>query len=190
MFTIDIVYYEEIFNQIRKLETAKTMQQDKNSERKLKSTCLIFLWKHKFLYWELDFPVWFKNCRCNAAFKKKCNTSKDNYRPISILYNISIIYKRWLYNQIQIYFDEIFPKCQCGFRKGFNTQFCLVSMIEKWKGSLDNGRAFCALVRDLSKDFDCLHHELLIAKLDANGFGLILANSFNKTLQMENKGLK
>ena len=43
MFTIDFVYYEEIFNQIRKLETAKTMQQDKNSERKRKSTCLIFL---------------------------------------------------------------------------------------------------------------------------------------------------
>ena len=45
-------------------------------------------------------------------------------------------------------------------------------MIEKWKESLDNGGAFGALMTDLSKVFDCLHHELLIAKLDAYDFDL------------------
>ena len=33
--------------------------------------------------------------------------------------------------------------------------------------SVDNGGAFGALMTELSKSFDCLHHELLIAKLDA-----------------------
>ena len=37
---------------------------------------------------------------------------------------------------------------------------------------MDNGRTFGALVADLSKAFDCLHHELLIAKVDAYGFDL------------------
>ena len=45
-------------------------------------------------------------------------------------------------------------------------------MIEKWKESLDNGGTFGALMTDLSKVFDCLHHELLIAKLDAYDFDL------------------
>ena len=36
----------------------------------------------------------------------------------------------------------ILSKYQCGFRKGFNAQHCLVSMIEKWKESVDNGGAF------------------------------------------------
>ena len=45
-------------------------------------------------------------------------------------------------------------------------------MIEKWKESVDNGGTFGALMTDLSKAFDCLHHELLIAKLDAYGFDL------------------
>ena len=45
-----------------------------------------------------------------------------------------------------------------------------MALIEKWKQSVDNGGAFGALMIDLSKAFDCLSHELLIAKLDAYGF--------------------
>ena len=45
-------------------------------------------------------------------------------------------------------------------------------MLEKWKRSIDNGKSFGALLTDLSKAFDCLDHELLIAKLNAYGFHL------------------
>ena len=47
---------------------------------------------------------------------------------------------------------------------------CLIALIEKWKQSVDNGGAFGTLMTDLSKAFNYLSHELLIAKLDAFGF--------------------
>ena len=54
-------------------------------------------------------------------------------RPVSILSNISKVYERCIYDQIQTYFDKILSKYQCGFRKGYNSQHCLIALIEKWK---------------------------------------------------------
>ena len=59
---------------------------------------------------------------------------------------------------------------QCGFRKGFSAQHCLITMLEKWRTSVDNKLIAGILLTDLSKEFDCLIHELLIAKLHAYVF--------------------
>ena len=69
------------------------------------------------------------------------------------------------------YFESFFSKYQCGFRKGFSAQHCLLSMLEKWK-SADNKKTFGALLTDLSKAFDCLSHYLLIAKPNPYGFSI------------------
>ena len=45
-------------------------------------------------------------------------------------------------------------------------------MLETWKEATDNNKAFGALLTDLSKSFDCLSHDLLIAKLHAYGLDL------------------
>ena len=43
-------------------------------------------------------------------------------------------------------------------------------MLEKWRKALDARQLAGGLLTDLSKAFDCLNHELLIAKLEAYGF--------------------
>ena len=70
------------------------------------------------------------------------------------------------------FFDDIFSKYQYGFRKGFSTQQCLLVLLEKWKRSIDRGKVFVAILTDLSKVFEYLDHDLLIAKLNAYGFSL------------------
>ena len=49
-------------------------------------------------------------------------------------------------------------------------------MLEIWKGATDNDKAFDALLTNLSKAFDCLNHDLLIAKLHAYGLDIDLLN--------------
>ena len=72
-----------------------------------------------------------------------------------------------MHSQISAYFDKILFKYQFGFRQGYSSQQCLLVLIEK---SLDKGNKCGAILTDLSKAFDCLLHDLLIAKLHAYGF--------------------
>ena len=97
--------------------------------------------------------------------KKKDKSDTTNYRPVSILPNISKIYEKLIYNQFYDYFDNILSPSQCGFCKGHSTQHCLLVMLEKFKESVDKGNEIGALLTDLSKKFDWIDHKLLVAKL-------------------------
>ena len=78
-----------------------------------------------------------------------------------------------MFKQMPEYFESFFfSKYQCGFRKGFSAQHCLVSILEQWKSTTDNKKAFGALLTDLSNTFDCLSHDLLIAKLNTYEFNM------------------
>ena len=45
----------------------------------------------------------------------------------------------------------------------------LIRLLEEWRENIDNNFTVRGVLMDLSKDFDCIPHELLIAKLSAYG---------------------
>ena len=50
------------------------------------------------------------------------------------------------------------PNTNADFVEAQNAQYCLITLIEKWKISADNGGTFGALLTNLSKAFDCLRY--------------------------------
>ena len=102
--------------------------------------------------------------------KSEDTTNKKNYRNISLLPAISKIFERFLHTQIVTYMEEFLSPFFCGYRKGYSAQYDLLAMLEKWRISLDNGGYGGGILMDLSKAFDTLDHNLLIAKLFAYGF--------------------
>ena len=78
-----------------------------------------------------------KYAEVTPIHNKDDKTDKENFRPISILPNLSKVYKMLMYNQIDPYFQTIFTKFQRGFWKSFNAQNCLLAMVGKYRKTLD-----------------------------------------------------
>ena len=104
------------------------------------------------------------------VLKKEGASLLKNYGPVSVLPVVSKIYERIMQKQILQYRDKHISLHWCGYRKGYSTQTALISMLKKWKLSIDNeGFAGVALM-DLSKAFEAINHQLFLAKLHAYGF--------------------
>ncbi|XP_057309202.1 uncharacterized protein LOC130647380 [Hydractinia symbiolongicarpus] len=116
------------------------------------------------------FPGAMKLADICPLFKNGDRSSKLNYRPVSKLSSASKIFERIMFDQIYEFIDNKLSPLLSGFRKGFSSQHVLLHMIESWRKDLDKGNAVGALLMDLSKAFDCVDHNLLIAKLHAYGF--------------------
>ena len=181
-------------NFISELDSSKASQEDDIPTKLIKENAEIFA---DFLLSSVnncfnngDFPNYLKHADVIPIFKKGCKTNKENYRPISILTNISKIFERPIFKQTNKYFENLFSKFQCGFRKGFSAQHCLVAMLEKWKKGNDKEKITGALLTDLSKAFDFLSHELLIAKLNAYGFDGIALKLIYTYLNERRQGQK
>ena len=101
-------------------------------------------------------------------FKKH---NKQNFRPISVLNTFSKVYEKYLFDQLSTYFEPILSQFVSAYRKHFSTQHVLLRLIERWRLGLDNNKVVGAVLVDLSKAFDCLSHDLIIAKLAAYDLG-------------------
>ena len=67
--------------------------------------------------------------------------------------------------------EDKLSKHTTGFRKSHGTQHSLMTMLEKGN-DLDKGQNICVLFMGLSRTFDTINHDLLLAKVKAYGFSI------------------
>ena len=165
-----------VLNEIKKLKLSKAVQDSDIPVKILKENSDFFA---EYIYLRFNeavdsskFADFFKYPDITASFKQGLRNQANNYRPISILPVISNIFEKIICGQLSNHFDNTLSKFQCGFRKGYSPQHCLLLMIDKWKKAVDNHKVFGAILTNLSKAFDCICHDLLIAKLNAYGLSL------------------
>ena len=110
-------------------------------------------------------------------------TVERNFRPVSVLNTFSKIYEKVLKQQLVQHLDDTLSVFISAYRRAYGTQHVLIRLIEDWRSHLDNDFLVGAILLDLSKAFDCIPHDLLIAKLHAYGFdedALVLTYSYLK----------
>ena len=175
----------DVNNQLKRLDPKKATPLESIPGKILKENSDIFLScltdTLNLCLSENYFPNKLKDRDVSSLFKKDDTFCKKNYRPITVLPVTSKIFERLLYDQIMPFAGNFLLYLLCGFRKGYNTQHALLRCLETCKMTLDKGGIAGALLMDLSKAFDCIDHELLIAKLHAYGFGrgaLLMIHSY------------
>ena len=114
------------------------------------------------------FPVVLTIAKVMPFFKKGDPSHCTNYRPISLLSNLSKIIEklvhRWatdFLNQQNLLYDK-----QFGFRNSHSTTHALTKHTEKIRQACDSGKFACGVFLDFQKAFDTVSHDILLKNLN------------------------
>ena len=117
------------------------------------------------------FPEILKQAKVIVIFKKRDQQNCNNYRPISFLSNISKIIEKLIHKQLYAFLEvnNCLYTHQYGFRYQHSTVQALITINEKTRHALDNGKITCRVFLDLQKVFDTVDHQILISTLEHYG---------------------
>ena len=173
-FKFTLVSSEDVKKEVMNLNVKKSSPSKAIPATILKQSVHIYLpfltncINHSFV--ANKFPDELKLSEVVPFYEKLDPLKKENYRPVSLLPRVSKVFERIIYKQIMSNVTNLFSDYITGFRKSHGSQHSLVKMSENWKSALDKSESVYALFIDLSKAFDTINHDLLLAKLKAYGF--------------------
>ena len=165
------------------------------------SLCL----KHLNFLFSTDFSIIINKCMAAGVFPSELkqasihplhkggDTNKlSNYRPISLLPILSKVFEKCLHKRVIEFLDihSVISKSQFGFLKGRSTTQALHEGVGSAVKSLDSKRFSLGLFLDLSKAFDTLHHDILLAKLEHYGIRGIVLQLFKSFLSGRSQSVR
>ena len=131
------------------------------------------------------FPSTLKTLNVIPIYKKDDHTVCNNYRPISLLSNISKIIEKIVHKQLTKFLNKnpILYEKQFGFRNNHSTTHALLEITEKIKQACDAGQFTCGVFLDLQKVFDTVNHTILLKKLTHYGIRGVANKWFQSFLE-------
>ena len=165
----------EILSMLKNLNSSKSCGPSSISTNLLKSHANSFCVPIKMVinnsFSEGTFPDLLKIANVCPVFKKSDRNKCENYRPISLLSNLSKIFERAMHTRLYNFLDsnDSLYHLQFGFREKHSTNHALLSIVEKIRDNLDNNTFSCGVFVDLEKAFDTVNHKILLKKLDHYG---------------------
>ena len=118
-------------------------------------------------------PSKYKIALVKPLYKAKERNLFTNYRPISLLSNLSKILERVVESRLRKHLEEnnILFENQYGFRAKHNTTHAVLKLSNLISNALNEGKQAIAIFVDTKKAFDCTDHDILLKKLRALGVG-------------------
>ena len=88
-------------------------------------------------------------------YKKGDKSVMSNYRPISILPVISLIFERHVNLQFKAFLENnmLLYDRQSGFRENHSCQTALIRLVDDWTSAVDKNEVVGTLLLDLSKAY-------------------------------------
>ena len=117
------------------------------------------------------FPDLLKEALISPIHKSGSKLDPKNYRPISLLSNLSKIFEKVIYKRLISFFDNhnSLYESQYGFRSKHSLNHALIQITEKIRKCIDDKQFACGVFIDLQKAFDTVNHNILLYKLSYYG---------------------
>ena len=131
-----------------------------------------------------------KTATVRSIFKKDDRTNIKNYRPVSHLNIFSKIHERFQHENLINYVEIVLSKFISTYRKPYSSNHALIPLKENWKKFLDQKKFVRAVLMDLSKAFDSIPHDLLIAKMHTYGFSIDAVTFFYSYLKRRKQNVR
>ena len=121
---------------------------------------------------EGTYPSAFKIANITPVFKRNSRTEISNYRPISVLSNLSKIFESIIFKRVKSFFEinGLMNPNQFRFRSQRNTELAIFSLLERIVPCFQNPSFAITIFLDFSACFDTVHRENLYTRLSDMAF--------------------